>query len=376
MRIAIVTESFLPSLNGVTTSVCRVLDSLVAQGHTPLVIAPGPAPTSYRGVPVRTVAGLTLRQFRVGLPSPELERSLRDFAPDVVHVASPFGLGARAVTTARRLGIPTVAIYQTDMPRYLSQYGHRLADPVERTAWRWVRHIHAGADLTLAPSTSAAGELRAHGIPRVALWSRGVDTGRFHPGLRSGAGAQHLRSMIAPHGETIIGYVGRLAPEKECHRLQEVADLPGTRLLIVGDGPQRRRLEQLLPQADFLGHRTGAELADAYAACDVFAHTGTSETFGQTLQEAMACGLPVVAPARGGPLDVVLPGRTGLLFNPDSPGALRAAVGGLVADPALRDRLGASGSRRMQQRSWATLTDELLGHYRSVLSPGRRSLVA
>ncbi|WP_350226970.1 glycosyltransferase [Barrientosiimonas endolithica] len=175
--------------------------------------------------------------------------------------------------------------------------------------------------------------------------------------------------MLAPRGETIVGYVGRLAPEKECHRLAEVANLPGVSLCLVGDGPTRGALEQLLPRANFLGYRSGLPLAHAYAALDVFVHTGTKETFGQTLQEAMAAGLPVVAPAAGGPLDIVKPGVTGLLFDPEQPGSLRQAVGGLVADPAMRARMGASGRGKVETRSWKTLTAELLEFYGSVINP-------
>lgn len=369
MRIAIVTESFLPTLNGVTTSVCGVLDALRAEGHEAMVIAPAPAPASYAGFPVHTVRGVTLRAFRIGLPTADLERVLRDFAPDVVHAASPFGLGARGLSAAHHLGIPSVAVYQTDMPRYLAQHGGAFGGPVESAAWRWIRHFHSLADLTLAPSRTALAELEAHDVPRTTLWRRGVDTTHFHPDRRHEPEVADLRAMLAPRDETIVGYVGRLAPEKDCHRLAAIEALPGVSLAIVGDGPDRAGLEQLLPKASFLGWRTGEELAHAYAAFDVFAHTGRKETFGQTLQEAMASGVPVVAPAVGGPLDIVRPGVTGLLYDPERRGALRETVGGLLADESARARMGASGRRKVESRTWPALTAELLEHYDSVLRP-------
>ncbi|WP_231635231.1 glycosyltransferase family 4 protein [Luteipulveratus halotolerans] len=363
------TESFLPTLNGVTTSVCRVLDCLRAAGHDALVICPGPAPASYAGFPVHTVMGVTLRQFRVGLPSYGIEKILKDFRPDVVHAASPFGLGARGLAAARNLRIPAVAIYQTDMPSYLKQHGGPAGGFVEKASWRWIRHMHTLADLTLVPSTQTLSELRGHGVPRTALWRRGVDTEMFDPARREESAVQDLREMLAPAGETIVGYVGRLAPEKEVRRLAEVADLPGVSLCIVGDGPSRASLERLLPKASFLGYRSGLPLAQAYAALDVFAHTGTKETFGQTLQEAMAAGLPVVAPAAGGPLDIVKPGVTGLLFDPDHDGALRQAVGGLVADGSMRDRMGTAARAKVADRSWMSLVEELIAYYDTVISP-------
>lgn len=376
VRVAIVTESFLPTYNGVTTSVCQVLDRLAATGHEAMVICPGPAPASYHGFPVRTVRGVKVRGFRVGLPSFELERQLGEWQPDVVHVASPFGLGARGLAAARNLRLPSVAIFQTDLPSYLAQHAGPMSDRVSHISWRWLRHVHSLADLTLAPSTATMKSLADKGIPRTALWSRGVDTAIYHPTRRDSEHARELRRCLAPHGETIVGYVGRLAPEKELDRLAEIADLPGTSLAIVGDGPSRGRLERMLPKAAFLGHRQGMELAGTYASLDVFVHTGSRETFGQTLQEAMACGLPVVAPAGGGPLDIVRPGVTGLLFDPERPGALREAVGGLVADPAMCERMGRSGRTKVERRSWPAVVDELVGFYRSVVGPAYNSRAA
>lgn len=375
MRIAIVTESFLPALNGVTTSVCKVLECLRARGHEALVVAPGtgsscpvPTPRHYAGSPVHTVTSVPVRQFRVGLPSRELETVLHRFRPDVVHVASPFVLGVRGLTAARALAVPTVAVYQTDMPSYVRQHAGPAGELTARAAWRWVRRIHDQADLTLAPSTAALADLRARGVPRTALWGRGVDTTTFHPSRRTDPASTALRRELAPNGETLLGYVGRLAPEKELHRLVELCALPGSRLVLVGEGPSRDLLRSRLPGAVFLGRREGAWLARAYAAFDVFVHTGTRETFGQTLQEAAAAGLPVVAPARGGPVDLVDVGRTGDLFDPDHPGALRAAVAPLVGPQAatLRDRLGTAGRTRVEERSWPVLVDELLGHYSAV----------
>jgi phosphatidylinositol alpha 1,6-mannosyltransferase len=381
VRVAIVTESFLPTANGVTTSVCRVLERLRVAGHESLVVAPRPAPRSYAGHRVHAVASVPVRQFPVGLPSGEIEEVLAGFRPDVVHLASPFVLGARGAAAAQRLGLPAVAVYQTDMPSYLAQHGRgAVGRGAARAAWGWVRRVHAMADLTLAPSSAALDDLARNGIPRTALWGRGVDTALFHPGWRDDAGARALRRTLAPDGETLLGYVGRLAPEKELHRLAELAAVPHSRLVLVGDGPCRvevgAQLAEAVAQAPgrpnrapvFLGRRDGDDLARAYAAMDVFVHTGTRETFGQTLQEAAASGLPVVAPARGGPLDLVKHGVTGYLFQPDSPGTLGSAVAVLAADPAARASMGAAGLAGVAGRSWETLVDQLLGHYESVVA--------
>lgn len=381
MRVAIATESFLPSLNGVTTSVCRVAENLREQGHTAMIIAPGPAPATYAGHVVRALPSVPVRGFRAGLPTAAVRRALRDFAPDVVHVASPFLVGAQGLHQADGLGIPTVAIYQTDMPGYVEQHGPgALGRGAASLAWEWVRRLHERADLTLAPSRPTLEELRAHRIPRTGLWGRGVDTRLFTPAWQEDAETLALKRALAPGGELLLGYVGRLAPEKELHRLAELAQLPGTRLVLVGEGPSRNELGARLSEAVaassgrptlppvFLGPRTGADLARAYAAFDIFVHTGTKETFGQTLQEAAASGLPVVAPAVGGPLDLVAHGASGYLFDPGRRGDLARWVAELVDSPDLRERMSALGPQLVAERSWSSLTTQLVGHYESAMA--------
>jgi phosphatidylinositol alpha 1,6-mannosyltransferase len=308
--------------------------------------------------------------FRLGLPGRKVRAALVRHRADVVHLASPVFLGAHGAGVARRLGLPAVAVYQTDLPSYARAY--RLGRPGQALAWRWLRGIHNDAARTLAPSTVTATGLLGQGIGNVWLWGRGVDTQRFDPARRS----QELRATLAPNGEVIAGYVGRLATEKRVDLLAGIAALEGVRLVIVGAGPAETMLRQQLPGATFLGVRRGEELAEIYASLDVFVHSGPYETFGQTLQEAAASGLPVVAPAAGGPLDLVADGVTGYLVPPSDPGALTAAVARLAADPAARAAFGAAGRRRVLERSWPALTEELIGHYSQVLGTGKRAKVS
>ncbi|MDP4503440.1 glycosyltransferase family 4 protein [Nonomuraea turcica] len=364
MRVAIVAESFLPQVNGVTNSVCRILDHLAATGHDALVIAPDPAPPAYAGFPVHPVPSLTLpfyRSVRVGLPGRGIARTLEGFKPDLVHLASPAVLGGAGLATARRLGVPTVAVFQTDLAGFARQYGLRGGDAI---IWSWLRRMHRGAARTLAPSTPTLHELAGRGIPRLALWGRGVDLGLFHPGHR----CRSLRGRLAPGGEIIVGYMGRLAAEKQPQLLAALADLPGVRLAVVGAGPMEGRLRRLLPQAEFFGLRTGAELSRVLASLDVFVHTGSNETFCQAVQEALASGVPVVAPDSGGPLDLVEPGVNGLLYPHGEPSALRAAVAALAADAGLRARMARQARESVRERDWASVCEELLGHYRDVLA--------
>lgn len=377
MRVAIVSETFLPVVNGVSNSVCRVLEHLQRAGHQALVIAPGTGPGSYQGAPVVRVPALDLPvvdSLPIGLPTRKVLTALHDFQPDVVHLASPVIVGARGLWAARRLGIPTVAVYQTDIAGFADSYGLGFA---ARTAWRWTRRLHSAADRTLAPSSWAVQALVEHGVPRVYRWARGVDIARFRPSRRH----EGLRARLAPNGELLVGYVGRLAPEKKVLRLAALCDLPGVRLVVVGDGPDRAKLAQRLPNAAFLGFLEGDELAEAYASLDVFVHTGPYETFCQAVQEALASGLPTLAPDAGGPRDLVAPGRTGFLLPTDDDeafgDALRGAVCALAADPSLRERLGAAARRSVLGRTWPVVCDELLGHYAEVCGrPAERRRVA
>jgi len=357
-----VTESFLPQVNGVTNSVLRSVEHLTGHGHEVIVFAPGDGPTTYAGARVVRGPALPLpgyQDFRLGLPWPRLPALLRRLQPDVVHLASPTLVGAQAAFAARRLGLPSLAVYQTDLAGFAARYG---LGSLERSLWRWLCRVHALAGRTLAPSRHAVAELERHGVERVVRWSRGVDLQRFAPRHRD----EVLRSRLAPGGELLVGYVGRLAHEKQVHLLAGLDRVPGLRLVVAGDGPQRRALERRLPGAHFLGFQGGADLGRTFASLDMFVHTGAHETFCQAAQEALASGLPVIAPAAGGLLDLVDHGRTGLHFDPGSGRSLRAQVLGLAGDPELRERLARAARPSVAASTWGAIGDELVTHYRAV----------
>ncbi|MCP2621647.1 glycosyltransferase family 1 protein [Mycolicibacterium smegmatis] len=374
MRVAIVAESFLPNVNGVTNSVLRVIDHLRRTGHEVLVIAPDtprgqpPADRIHDGVRVHRVPSRMfpkITSLPLGVPRPRMIGVLRGFDPDVVHLASPALLGYGGLHAARHLGVPSVAVFQTDVAGFAESYGMGVAS---RAAWAWTRHLHSRADRTLAPSTSAMENLAAHRIPRVHRWGRGVDITGFVPSARD----EHLRRTWSPDGRPIVGFVGRLAPEKHVERLAVLAARDDLQLVVVGDGVDRVKLQTVLPTAVFTGELRGAALAAAYASMDVFVHPGEHETFCQTVQEAMASGVPVIAPDAGGPRDLVAPCRTGLLLDVDEfECALPAAVTHLIAE---RRRYGIAARRSVLARTWPVVCDELIGHYEAVL--GRRSLRA
>jgi phosphatidylinositol alpha 1,6-mannosyltransferase len=372
VRITYVTESFPPDVNGVAHTAVRVAEQLVAAGHEPLVIAPEPArgvavPDSGLGFPVVRVPSVGVpvyRGFRVGLAGGRVRAAIAAHRSDLVHLAGPFVLGAGGCAAAVRLGVPVVAVYATDLPAYARTYHTGAAG--EAYAWRRLRKIHNACELTLSPCTATAAQLAAHGVERVKVWARGVDCQRFDPARRSA----RLHAELAGGAGVVAGYVGRLAGEKRLDLLAGVAALPGVRLVVVGSGPAEAAVRRALPSAVFLGQRTGEELARIYASFDVFVHAGPHDTFGQTLQEAAASALPVVAPAAGGPLDLVRDTVTGFLVAPGDAAALAAAVTVLAADPDLRAAQGAAGRQLVLARTWPALCQELIRHYTAVLDAG------
>ena len=367
MRVAIAAESFLPQVNGVTNSVMRVAEYLRDNGHEALIIAPSDssAPETYAGFPVTTVPAVSFPAYqdvRVGVtPSFVFERILTDFAPDVLHAASPFMVGGATLLATARLSIPSVAVYQTDVPSYAGKYGLGM---LKTAAWNRVRDIHSLATLTLAPSTYASEQLREHGIPRVKIWGRGVDTDRFSPQRRDPA----LHETWAPHGETVIGYMGRLAPEKQVDDLKTLTDVPGTRLVVVGGGPSAKALKSHLKGAVFTGRLAGDELARAVATMDVFVHPGELETFCQAIQEALASGVPCVAPAKGGPIDLIESGRWGYLYPPGDLASMRESVEKLVGDAESRHQFSLAAREFTSRRTWPVLCAQLVDYYREAIA--------
>ncbi|WP_089772005.1 glycosyltransferase family 4 protein [Ruania alba] len=378
MRIAVVAESFLPQANGVTVTLLRLLEYLAANGDEVIVLAPAAG----RGQDsVSVYAGASVRRFRaVPLPgyselrlsTPRvrtLEEHLRCFDADVVHLAAPFMLGWQAIGAAHTLGLPSVAVYQTEVPSYAKRYKVRQIEPL---LWRRIEDIHKSATLSLAPSSYACQQLIDRGVHRVAVWPHGVDRERFSPVHRDEA----LRTSLLTDGEVLVGYVGRLAREKQVEDLAVLQQLPGVRVVVVGDGPREEWLRRTLPGAVFTGRLDGAELPRMMASLDMFVHTGEMDTFAQTIQEAQACGVPVIAPARGGPIDLVQHGETGFLYQPGQLDAMRQYVATLAANPVRRAEMGLAARDSTAERTWEAVNHQVTVHYRNAISFSARDRAA
>lgn len=369
MRVAIVAESFLPNVNGVVNSILRVLEHLDKTGDEAIVIAPGARANQeeipdYLGFPIVRVPTVMIPfvdSLPIGVPNSTLVRTLREFDPDVVHLASPFVLGGAGAITAKRLKLPAVALFQTDVAGFAARYKVGF---LESVAWWWTRILHNMTQMTLAPSSVTIAELEKHGIKNINHWGRGVDSVLFHPDKHS----KKLRKKWDPTGtKKIVGFVGRLASEKGVDRLNVLHDDPNIQLVIVGDGPERRDLGKLMPRAVFTGQLGGEKLAKAYASLDLFVHTGEFETFCQAIQEAQASGTPTIGPRSGGPIDLIVEGYNGMLLDvPTFERDLPAAAAEILDDANL-ERMSLNARDSVSNKTWPALCDQLLGYYNEVI---------
>lgn len=376
MRVLISAESFLPRSNGVTNSVLRAAEYLTRNGHQVLIIASGEGPSEVNGVTVRRVPALALQSFAQidipGISRSSIVKIIREFAPDIVHLASPFLLGEQVRKAAITCSVPVVANFQTDVSGFINFYGLTTAKSfVERR----IRRIHNGSTITLAPSSDTERYLREIGIKGIHRWGRGVDLKQFNPGWRSNS----LRRSWGADSETcVIGFVGRLAPEKQVHKLaflKDVGVLTGKKVkfVIVGDGPSRNTLEKSFSTALFLGHLNGQALSKAMASMDLLVTTGENETFCQVIQEAMAAGLPVIAPEIGGPRDLINPEVTGLFYTPGEELDIRKCALALVNFPEKREQMSLAAFNSVQDRTWDSVCAELVEIYANVLNAQVRS---
>jgi glycosyltransferase involved in cell wall biosynthesis len=366
MRIAFFTETFLPKVDGIVNTLCHLLEHLATRGHTSLLFAPNGGPTRFAATQVVGLQGVAIpfyRELRLVHPFTDVREPLSAFRPDLIHVINPVSLGLAGIWQARQMKKPVVASYHTDVPGFAARWGLGLLRPA---LWAYFRAVHNQANLNLCPSEFTQREIESHGLRRVKVWGRGVNTQHFHPARRMMEWRNRLSG--GETGSPLLLYVGRLSPEKRVDWLRPVLTaLPEVRLAIIGDGPQRPALEQMFRFAGsrtvFAGYLYGDDLAHAYAAADVFVFPAANETLGNVVLEAMASGLPVVAPHSGGLLDHVVHGKTGLLFPPDEAEGLTSAVKKLVSNPAWARALGEAGRAHVEGQSWDSVFDNLLVDY-------------
>ena len=377
LRLAIVSDTYTPQVNGVARTLERLASAVLARGgavHVETVDDPTALrdPRVYRAPSTPFWAYSALR---IAAPSRrEMVERLAAFRPTLVHVATPFGVGLAGRSAARALGVPVVSSYHTAFDEYLQHYGLGALDGAALPFLRW---FHNGTRCTFAPSRTTAARLEAQGFDGLRIWGRGVDPLRFHPRFRDAA---MRAAMGAREADVVVAYVGRLAPEKQVDVvLRAVARLKASalgsrvRLAIAGDGPDAARLRALAPEDTwFAGMLHGENLARFYASADLLAFPSTTETFGNVVLEAMASGLPVVAPDSGATLELA-DAQTALTVPAGEVSAWTQAIARLVKDPSERERLRASSTAVAAARTWDSVWDRLFADYAAVSTAATRS---
>ena len=376
MRIGLVSDTYTPQVNGVTTVVRRIASLLRAQGHEAMVVAPryptSTAPPDLRELRIPSLAFPLYPDIRLSLPP---FRQVGDFfdaaPPDLVHVHTEGALGLAGRRWALRRGAPLVTTFHTNFPEYSRHYGVGFLEPL---VWRWLRWFHRPARVTFTPGQAVRDDLVRRGLPHATLWGRGVDPHFFHPGRRD----HSWRRWLAGGDDTVIVlHVGRLAHEKNLGVLidawRQTYDALGQRatFVVAGEGPEARRIESRLPFVRLLGFLPREDLATLYASADVSVFPSHTETCGLVALEAMASGSAVIAADAGGFRESIQNGTTGLLVPAHEPQGYRDAIVALARDAAGRFALAAAARDYALSRDVVRENAELLDCYSALMDGAR-----
>jgi glycosyltransferase involved in cell wall biosynthesis len=372
MRIAIFTETFLPKVDGIVVKVCRLLEHLDKRGHEAILFAPSGSEREHAGFPVYTFRSLPVPfypELSISPPWAIVDLKLREFKPDLIHLVNPVSLGLAGLRAAKLYQVPVLASYHTDVPGFAEHWNLGF---LSESIYRYARWIHNKVDLNVCPSEFTRNQLYDHDFRNIEIWRGGVDVDLYNPVKRS----NEMRNRLSD-GDTerpLVLYVGRVSPEKKIDRLLPILkSFPEVRLAVVGDGPSLQDLRKKFAGTDtvFTGYLKGEELATAYASGDIFAFTGDKETFGNVVVEAMASGLPVLAPNSGGVTDLVIDDHNGRLYDPNHPESLLEAIVAMIKNKDLASKYGRSGRLLAEQRTWEITLDELFVHYERVIGMDR-----
>ena len=367
MRIAFFSETFIPKVDGIVTRLRNTISQLRRAGDEVLIFAPEGGIVDFEGARVVGMPAVPFPlypELRLALPRSSMRKTLLDFQPDVIHAVDPVLCGVAGIYYASTLRIPLVVSYHTQLPKYLHYY--RFGS-LEGLIWKLLRTRHNGAALNLCTSSAMVDDLTRHGIARVALWQRGIDTDLFCPerashGMRAYLNQGHFDSPL-------LLYVGRLSAEKNIEQLKQILiAMPEARLALVGGGPHRSILEKHFHGTPtfFPGYMEGQRLACAFASADMFVLPSRTETLGLVLLEAMAAGCPVIAARAGGIPDLVEDGVNGFLFEEEQEAIQAARL--LLQDPAKRECVRRLARREAERWNWTAATDQLRMFYGQVLA--------
>ncbi|MTH54474.1 glycosyltransferase [Bacillus mangrovi] len=373
MKIALFTDTYAPDVNGVARTLKRFTDYLEANGHEYRVFAPESTKESLFSSHIHRFASFPFFLYpecRVAWPNMiQVKGELQKFKPDLVHIATPFNIGLCGMHYAKKLNIPIVGSYHTDFDQYLDYYDLQF---FSKLLWKYMHWFHKPFKKLFVPSPSTLEQLDKQGFQNLKIWGRGVDCSMFTPNLE-GFDAHKTYNIKEPF---ILSYAGRLAPEKDIETLIKTAESLPARLkekvhfLIVGDGPSKADMMKQAPDnMTFAGYLSGRDLAKIYASSDLFVFPSPTETFGNVVLEALACGTPVVGANSGGVKNIVAEGKNGLLCEPRNPDAFVAAIDSLLENHSLREHMSRQARAYALTQTWDQIFSGLVQDYKEVLIP-------
>ncbi|MBP2076927.1 glycosyltransferase family 4 protein [Oceanobacillus polygoni] len=371
MKIAIFTDTFAPEVNGVAKTLKRFTEYLDEQGIEYRVFAPKSSNEGLYSSNVHRFASLPFflyQECRLALPKmSNVREELQQFQPDIIHVATPFNMGLCGLHYAKKLNIPIVGSYHTDFDKYLTYYDMQF---LSKVLWKYMHWFHRPLKKIFVPSTDTKEQLQKHGFTNLSIWSRGVDVSTYH----SNYNEQRVREKYQIKEKHLLLYVGRISPEKDVNLLPDISErllqkgIGNVHWLIVGDGPLKSELEDAAPtNMTFAGYITGEDLAEIYAAADLFVFPSATETFGNVVLESMACGTPVIGVNAGGVRTIINDGVTGILCEEKDNEAFAEAIIRMLSDRVERETMRLEVKKYAKTQAWDTIFDGLLDEYEQVL---------
>ena len=376
LRIALFSGNYNYVRDGANQALNRLVGFLLRQGasvrvYSPTTDTPAFPPTGdLVSVPAFSIP--TREEYRVPRAlTAGVRRDLAQFAPNIIHVASPDIVAHRALSWARARDIPAVASVHTRFETYMQYYNLHWLEPVIRAI---LRRFYRRCDAIVVPAESTAAILRAQRMSSdISIWTRGVDREQFNPGRRS---SEWRQAHGIADNDMVVSFLGRLVLEKGLDVFADAVEAAHARgvavkVVVIGEGPAREFFASQLPDATFTGQLTGVELATALASTDVFFNPSITEAFGNVTLEAMACGLPVIAAVASGTTNLVRDGETGVLVQPHDIAAYADALADYAIDPDLRRRHGAAGLAYARTMDWDRINGAVMRVYQRVIERRR-----